>query len=111
MRCGDSWLLPIFNDLSRYIDEYKWLGLDEEPNYDFLGHPINGYLFLRHVAFGWGKIKKSIKDVDLNATDQYGKNKELWNSWNRYLKLLEPKEKRPRASKEEERISLNDNEK
>eukprot|EP00095_Tigriopus_kingsejongensis_P006819 maker-scaffold82_size396747-snap-gene-1.16 protein:Tk06819 transcript:maker-scaffold82_size396747-snap-gene-1.16-mRNA-1 annotation:"hypothetical protein DAPPUDRAFT_308081" len=36
--------------LKKYIEEHKKLHLDEEPNYNFLGHPLNAYYLVRHVA-------------------------------------------------------------
>ena len=58
--------------LFSYMAQHKLLGLDEEPNYDFLGHPINAYLFVRHVAHGWSFIKESLEKVDLNKTQDFG---------------------------------------
>ena len=55
-----------------YVSEHKRLSLDAEPNYEFLGHPLNSYFFIRHVAHGWNKIKASLKDVDLNKTTELG---------------------------------------
>ena len=34
--------------------------LDVGPNYDFLGHPINAYHFVRHVASGWKHIQDKV---------------------------------------------------
>ena len=36
------------------------LHLDSGPNYDFLGHPINAYHFVRHVASGWKHIQDNV---------------------------------------------------
>lgn len=46
--------------MSRYVASHKLLTLDRGPNYEFLGHPINAYHFIRHVASGWYKIQESV---------------------------------------------------
>ena len=65
---------------------------------------VNYFTFTTHPIFGivfWNRFGIAIRNLE--------------SFWNRYSKfdrhLLEPKEKRPRASKEEEGISLSDNEK
>jgi hypothetical protein len=37
----------------RYVDDHKKLKLDQEPNFKYLGHPINAYHLIRHSALGW----------------------------------------------------------
>ena len=34
--------------------------LDKGPSYDFLGHPINAYHFVRHVASGWKHVQDHV---------------------------------------------------
>jgi hypothetical protein len=58
--------------LRSYIAEHKRLQLDTEPNYAFLGHPLNAYHFVRHVGHGWTKIKRALTNIDLNATTDFG---------------------------------------
>ena len=52
----------IFNAFKyfRYIESHKELQLDQGPNYKFLGHPINAYHFIRHVASGWQEVQNHI---------------------------------------------------
>lgn len=44
----------------RYIKSHYELQLDKGPNYDFLGHPINAYHFVRHVASGWKHVQDHV---------------------------------------------------
>ena len=53
--------------------------MDEAPNYDFLGHPLNAYLFVRHVANGWSKIKEQLDKIDVNSTKEFRKQKYIVN--------------------------------
>ena len=58
---------------SRYLTEHKRLTLDKAPNYDFLGHPINAYHFVRHVGNGWAKIRDDLAaaNIDRNETTEW----------------------------------------
>ena len=40
----------------RYIKSHHLHKLGEIPNIDYLGHPINAYHLIRHVASGWQHI-------------------------------------------------------
>ena len=42
--------------LYRYIQSHQLHKLNDTPNLDYLGHPINAYHFIRHVASGWKRI-------------------------------------------------------
>merc|ERR1711976_66773 len=48
------------NALKDYVESHKQLSLNEGPNYDFLGNPINAYHFVRHVAAGWKSIQDNV---------------------------------------------------
>jgi hypothetical protein len=52
-------------DLFRYVSQHMELGLEQEPNYDFMGHPINAYHFVRHVASGWKIIQDGVLSEDV----------------------------------------------
>ena len=56
--------------MKRYIKSYKDLRLDEEPNFEYLGHPINSYLLVRHVAFGYGHLTNKVVPLE-NATKEF----------------------------------------
>ena len=43
-----------------YIKSHKDLHLDQKPNYNFLGHPLNAYHFIRHVAAHWNAIHDEV---------------------------------------------------
>ena len=53
------------------MSQHHRLRLDEPPNYSFLGHPLNAYFFVRHVANGWTKIKEQLEKFEGNATEEY----------------------------------------
>ena len=42
------------------MKSHRDLKLDHGPNYEFLGHPINAYHFIRHVASGWQGVHQNI---------------------------------------------------
>ncbi len=46
--------------LQSYVESHQALKLDQGPNYDFLGHPVNAYHFVRHVASGWQKVQDNV---------------------------------------------------
>ena len=60
-----------------YTNEHRRLTLDTEPNYDFLGHPLNAYHFVRHVGNGWAKIRETLhkSNINQNETQGFGKIK------------------------------------
>ena len=37
--------------------------LNQEPNYGYLGHPVNSYHFIRHMAIGWPVIMSYITKI------------------------------------------------
>ena len=51
--------------------------LNQTPNFDYLGHPVNAYHFLRHIASGWNNIleKTSQTGNEKDLLDYYGKSK------------------------------------
>ena len=62
----------------RYLKQHYLYQLNVEPNIDYVGHPVNAYHFLRHIAFGWHDI---INQVLRNQT--WWKNNRgdvIWNN-------------------------------
>jgi hypothetical protein len=49
----------------RYVMRHNELRLFETPNYEFLGHPINGFHFVRHVAAGWTDVRENVLPDDV----------------------------------------------
>ena len=47
----------------RYITNHHLHELNDTPNLDYLGHPINAYHFIRHVASGWTRILNDGPDM------------------------------------------------
>ena len=59
-----------------YIKSYKELTLDkQQPNYEFLGHPVNAYHFVRHVASSWKIIHDNV--IANGLADDMGKLKHM----------------------------------
>lgn len=50
----------IKESFKRYIASHKDTELDQEPNFDYLGQPLNGYFMIRHVALGWAEIREKV---------------------------------------------------
>ena len=53
-------ILPVFE---RYITNHKKLELDQEPNVEYLGHPINAYNLIKHSALGWKMFDEDVIPV------------------------------------------------
>ena len=34
--------------------------MDQDPNFDYLGHPLDAYHFVRHVATGWERVREEL---------------------------------------------------
>ena len=58
-------------------------GLNRTPSYTHLGHPINAYHLIRHVASGWNKILKDKFRINLWIRKNVGRM--LWNNLFGYL--------------------------
>ena len=43
------------------------LHLYETPSMNFLGHPINAFHFVRHVASGWTNVRENVLSDDVIA--------------------------------------------
>ena len=53
-------------DENRYVKQHYLNGLNEDPNEEHLGHPINAYHFVRHVAYGWEYILNELPNIISN---------------------------------------------
>ena len=40
-------------NIYRYVKQHCQYKLNQTPNYNHLGHPINAYHLLRHIVYGW----------------------------------------------------------
>ena len=60
----------IYSSHLRYIKSYHDLRLNEEPNFEFLGHPINSYHLVRHVAFAYEHVAAKVGPV-VNSTKEF----------------------------------------
>ena len=50
-------ILPLFK---RYVTNHEKLELNQDPNVDYLGHPINAYNLIKHSALGWEMFHEDI---------------------------------------------------
>ena len=41
----------------RYVNSHHLNKLDQEPNLEYLGHPLDAYHFVRHVASNWERLR------------------------------------------------------
>jgi len=56
--------------MKRYVKSYKEIELDKEPNFDYLGHPVNSYMLVRHVAFAYEFLSGKLEPLT-NATKDF----------------------------------------
>ena len=61
----------------RYITNHHLHKLNGNPNLDYLGHPINAYHFIRHVASGWKRILNDGPQIDNWISNNVGSI--VWN--------------------------------
>ena len=47
--------------------------MDEEPNFDFLGHPINSYHLVRHVALAYEHVASKVIPLQNSTKEFIGK--------------------------------------
>ena len=64
--------------LCRYIKNHHLHKLNDTPNLDYLGHPINAYHFIRHVASGWQRILNDSSEIDKWIGENAGQI--VWNN-------------------------------
>ena len=62
-------ILQLCTQFLRYVRNHKILELDQEPNVEYLGHPINAFNLIKHTAVGWSYINDTVKQP-LNRTLQ-----------------------------------------
>ena len=63
----------------RYIKNHNLHKLNDNPNFDFLGHPVNAYHFIRHVASGWKKILNDGPKINKWIESNVGQI--IWNNF------------------------------
>ena len=68
MKTPKKYLMTMYPIL-RYVRNHKILELDQEPNVEYLGHPINAFNLIKHTAVGWSYINDTVKQP-LNRTLQ-----------------------------------------
>ena len=63
----------------RYIKNHHLHKLNDNPNFDYLGHPVNAYHFIRHVASGWKKILNDGPKINKWIENNVGQI--IWNNF------------------------------
>ncbi len=58
--------------LERYVANHQALGLDGEPSFQYLGHPLNSYHLVRHVALGWQEVRESVFRAENETREIFG---------------------------------------
>ena len=77
----------IKDTFEKYIKSHEDAQLDQEPNFEYLGNPLNGYFLIRHVAFGWGAVRTKVFEAE-NATRQaFGKGFSNFIEFNLKIKM------------------------
>ena len=71
IRYKDSLLHSTTFFCTRYIQQHYIHQLNQTPNYNYLGHPINAYHFIRHVASGWDLVLKDMLENKSWLHDNY----------------------------------------
>ena len=57
-KCNSS--LPskcTFSYILRYVKSHHSNQLDQEPNYEYLSHPLDAYHFVRHISSNWERLR------------------------------------------------------
>lgn len=57
----------IKSTLEKYVRSHRATKLDQEPTIKYVGHPLNAYFLIRHVALGWEEIREKAFQAE-NAT-------------------------------------------
>ena len=52
--------------------------LDQAPNFDYLGQPINSYFLIRHVALGWDKVRTKGFQAENATRSIFGKSTQMF---------------------------------
>ncbi len=56
----------------RYVKNHLSLDLDREPSFEYLGHPLNSYHLVRHVALGWEEVRESVFKAENQTREIFG---------------------------------------
>ena len=62
----------------RYVKTHYMHNLNQTPNFNHLGHPLNAYHLIRHVASGWNYlIENEFKNIpEIQLKHEFGKSNE-----------------------------------
>ena len=63
------------------MKNHKKLELDQEPNVEYLGHPINAYNLIKHSAIGWKFLNHSVVQPLNISLGHIGEYLEILNIW------------------------------
>ena len=71
-----SHMLKSLNFVFRYVKSHYMHNLNQAPNFNHLGHPLNAYHLIRHVASGWNYLmEKEFKNIrESYVKHEFGKS-------------------------------------
>ena len=69
-------MLKSLNFVFRYVKSHYMHNLNQTPNFNHLGHPLNAYHLIRHVASGWNYlIENEFKNIpEIQWKHEFGKS-------------------------------------
>ena len=70
--------MQILDILCRYIKNHRLHKLNDNPNLEYLGHPLNSYHLIRHVASGWKRFLND--EPKLNKWIENNVGQIMWNN-------------------------------
>ena len=73
---------------NRYLENHYLHQLNDTPNLDYLGHPINAYHFIRHVASGWKRILNDGPQINNWMNQAQFQKKKSWSHETKFLTFL-----------------------
>ena len=64
------------NFVFRYVKSHYMHNLNQAPNFNHLGHPLNAYHLMRHVASGWNYlVENEFKNIrESHVKHEFGKS-------------------------------------
>ena len=64
------------NFVFRYVKSHYMHNLNQAPNFNHLGHPLNAYHLMRHVASGWNYlVENEFKNIrETHVKNELGKS-------------------------------------
>ena len=65
IKYSNSQNYQLTNNSNRYVQHHYIHQLNQTPNYEYLGHPVNAYHLVRHVASGWSNVIDNVMNDEV----------------------------------------------